>query len=296
MHHYQSFCQAHMLNNIHNNLHICPSSSTSSQNNSRSSSHSQSMSPISSRARSSSVTGFYNIGNNNSSGVRRASIQKRRNCSGSKKPINEDYRYPVAVSNYDDSDQPSPNVSTNLPQTYSIDWSDVNALELDFVVYKTLPNIRKHLNPNECYYMEKNPRGQCLIINNEHFYDQNKKELLNFRRHGTDMDASRLKNLYDKLNFQVDMCVDLTEREMRHKISSFANDCEFNSANYDAICLIVLSHGTDGYVYGIDFENRINMDKDILSLFDDILIGKPKLFIFQACRGGNFIFHFFKFL
>jgi hypothetical protein len=35
------------------------------------------------------------------------------------------------------------------PNTYDINWNDVNQLELDFVVYKTLPNIRKQLRPNE---------------------------------------------------------------------------------------------------------------------------------------------------
>jgi hypothetical protein len=70
----------------------------------------------------------------------------------------------------------------------------------------------------QCYHMEKYPRGLCLIINNEHFYDENGKEKIDMRRYGTDMDASRLKNLFEKLNFQVEMCVDLTEREMRRKV------------------------------------------------------------------------------
>lgn len=107
--------------------------------------------------------------------------------------------------------------------------------------------------------MEQVPRGLCLIINNEHFYDLNGLELSNMRRYGTDMDASRLKNMFEKLNFQVEMFVDLKEIEMRQVIQSFANKCDYNSNLYDAICLIVLSHGTDGYIYGVDFENRLNV-------------------------------------
>ena len=44
---------------------------------------------------------------------------------------------------------PSSPCSSTQPITYDINWNDVNQLELDFVVYKTLPNIRKQLSPNE---------------------------------------------------------------------------------------------------------------------------------------------------
>ncbi len=80
------------------------------------------------------------------------------------------------------------------------------------------------------------------------------------RRNGTTMDASRLKNLFEKLHFSVEMCVDLNEKDMRSKINSYANQSRINSDAYDAICLIILSHGTDGYVYGVDYENRINVN------------------------------------
>jgi len=116
--------------------------------------------------------------------------------------------------------------------------------------------------------MEQNPRGICLIINNEHFYDQNNVENVEMRRYGTDMDASRLKNLFEKLNFQVEMFVDLREIEMRRVINEFACECEQNANRFDAICLIVLSHGTDGYIYGVDFENKLNvMRNSLISIF-----------------------------
>ena len=101
--------------------------------------------------------------------------------------------------------------------------------------------------------MENNPRGVCLIINNEHFYDQDHNEMLEMRRYGTDMDASRLKNLFEKLKFHVQFEYDLSEKQLRQTVQEFARDCDVNSNNYDAIGLIILSHGTDGYIYGSDY-------------------------------------------
>jgi hypothetical protein len=107
--------------------------------------------------------------------------------------------------------------------------------------------------------MEKKPRGLCLIINNENFYDENGVEIATHKRYGTNMDASRLKNLFEKLHFVVEMCVDMSEKDMRIKISQFAKEAQFNSHMYDAVTLIILTHGTDGYVYGVDAVNRINV-------------------------------------
>ncbi len=107
--------------------------------------------------------------------------------------------------------------------------------------------------------MENKPRGLCLIINNENFYE-NGQEIPNLKRIGTDMDASRLQRLFDKLNFHVQMFIDLKEIEMRQIINKFANECDRNANLYDAICLIVLTHGTDGYIHGVDLENKLNVN------------------------------------
>ena len=113
--------------------------------------------------------------------------------------------------------------------------------------------------------MDNETRGVCLIINNEHFYDQNQKEIIDLRRYGTDMDASRLKNLFEQLKFHVKFELDLTEEQLRQTIQQFARDCEMY--NYQAICLIILSHGTDGYIYGSDFENKINVSEHFIEMF-----------------------------
>jgi hypothetical protein len=150
--------------NHHQQQHQCHSCCLNSRGNSnyssRSSSQSQSMSPIINRARSSSVTGFYALNNNSNLNKQIFNGTERRKsllASSSSQLIDEDLNSsvaPMSVINFDDNDQgKSPLLSNNaaneLPPIYNIDWSDVNSLELDFVVYKTLPNIRKQLEPNE---------------------------------------------------------------------------------------------------------------------------------------------------
>jgi len=57
----------------------------------------------------------------------------------------------------------------------------------------------------------------------------------------------------------------------------------------DAFVLILLSHGTHGYVYAKD-GTKLSIEDDIVAKFDGTncpnLRGKPKLFIIQACQGG----------
>jgi len=169
---------------------------------------------------------------------------------------------------------------------YSIDWDEINNLDLDFDVQKCAnSDCLDEAAPNDCYSMNS---GLCLIINNEHFYDNDRNEMPELRRWGTDMDASRLKKLFEQMRFKVRFEYDLSEKDIKSAVQSLVSECHKKAANYDSVCLVILSHGTDGYIYGTDFENKINLDKDVLNLFDDVLIGKPKLFIFQACRGENF--------
>lgn len=246
-----------------NRLTFCSNTSETSRSNSAS------MSPVINRSRSSSVNALVKSFNGYSLDETKQIATTTSRNSG--------------YISAEECLSPTPALST--PAAYNnIEWSHVNSLELDFPVYQSLPNsYYKQLSPNECYQMEQLPRGLCLIINNETF-EENGQRLDELRRVGTAMDASRLKNLFEKLAFRVQVHVDLRECEMRQVFGQLANEANVIADRLDAICLIVLTHGSDGYLHGVDLENKINIDS-VLNMFDDVLCGKPKLFIFQACRG-----------
>ncbi|CAF1643001.1 unnamed protein product, partial [Adineta ricciae] len=141
-----------------------------------------------------------------------------------------------------------------------------------------------HLDPtrrsDKCYRMLSKPRGYCLLINNVDAFKTMEV------RQGSDVDASKLKSLFEQLGFTVLPRRNLTYTEMINVIENFAKLIEEKKDSCDCSVVIILSHGGNGTIYAVD-ELAVNIDEHIISVFDDHLIGKPKLFIIQACRGSQ---------
>ncbi|XP_021370054.1 uncharacterized protein LOC110461055 isoform X2 [Mizuhopecten yessoensis] len=132
------------------------------------------------------------------------------------------------------------------------------------------------------YAMRRIPRGQALIINVNEVEGK-------LPRRGTNIDRDNLHNLLTQLHFNVTVYNDsdkLTADDIGKKLQHFVSLEDHVQADCCVVCL--LSHGEEGYLFGTDGA-KLELDK-IFSLFDNnsctSLIGKPKIFFIQACRGG----------
>lgn len=133
----------------------------------------------------------------------------------------------------------------------------------------------------DVYPMTAYPRGPAVIINNELFAKMPS-------RPGTEKDGKALEHLFTHFGFVTSTYNDLTADEMKSTLQSFAR-----RNHMFAQCLIVaiLSHGEEGgLLHGSD-DVLIDI-KELADLFTghkcSSLVGKPKLFFIQACRGKMF--------
>lgn len=137
------------------------------------------------------------------------------------------------------------------------------------------------LDPNEEYKMNHKKRGTALIFNHEHFYWQLR---LNSRS-GTNADKENLVRRFQELDFEVKAYDDYKRDEVLAKIKEAAAD---NHVDADCFVCIFLSHGENGHIYANDDKIEI---QEVTDLFKgDVchsLVGKPKIFILQACRGDK---------
>ncbi|XP_070545004.1 caspase-3-like [Ptychodera flava] len=125
-------------------------------------------------------------------------------------------------------------------------------------------------------------RGRALIINNRDF---ERKTGMN-RRNGTNLDRDNIKKTFIGLGFNVKTSDNLKVREMHEKLQKLSSKDHSDS---DCVVVAILSHGDDGIIYGTDGTTRV---EELTEYFSEenckTLVGKPKLFFLQACRGTEF--------
>lgn len=135
----------------------------------------------------------------------------------------------------------------------------------------------------EVYPMNGRPRGMCLIINIVNF---NKGHQHLTQRRGAERDTEILRNLFEDLQFTVQVHVDVNFSTLEELLLTMHL---MDHSKYDAFVCCILTHGKLGVVYTSD-----GKPVEILSLVDyfsdrqcPTLKGKPKMFFIQACQRGD---------
>lgn len=123
--------------------------------------------------------------------------------------------------------------------------------------------------------------GQCIIINNKNF---DRRTGMN-QRNGTDVDAANAMKVFAKLGYKVKVYNDQSVEQMKQVLTAVSKEDHSSAASF--IC-VLLSHGDEGVFFGTDGSIEL---KYLTSLFRGdrckSLVGKPKLFFIQACRGTD---------
>jgi len=123
--------------------------------------------------------------------------------------------------------------------------------------------------------------GLALIISNEDF----KKEFN--PRAGGAVDVEKLDKLFSDLGFAVTTAKNLKQKEIQKTVQRFKNSI---TTNIDMVIISILSHGDNGNLVDIDGE-ELDIEEEIISQFYntscEVLVGKPKLFLLQYCRGDK---------
>ena len=132
--------------------------------------------------------------------------------------------------------------------------------------------------PFDKYKMTANPRGLALIIEIDHYNEQQASE---------NIDVENLKIMLKHLRFKIQYYNNLDRLGFHQVIRSFAS----NSLHQDADMMIfaIINNGTENGI--ITFDGGEILLEDIFKRFNNQncpnLKGKPKFFIIQSCRGNE---------
>ncbi len=162
-------------------------------------------------------------------------------------------------------------------QRYQSSTKDIHRdITFSFGTVKPITGDRDTTKAGE-YGMKSWPHGVAVIINNEQFREHSQRE-------GTAVDEKNLVHAFHYLGYIVEVHRDRTAKQI-YDIVKQIKDRDHSS--YDSFVCCILSHGKEGHVHGSD--SMVIPLKDVTGLLDGdsckTLVGKPKVFIMQACRG-----------
>eukprot|EP00057_Strongylocentrotus_purpuratus_P012788 XP_011667262.1 PREDICTED: uncharacterized protein LOC105439692 [Strongylocentrotus purpuratus] len=155
---------------------------------------------------------------------------------------------------------------------------DVDGLYKDMHIYPALPTDQQ-LNREECYPMDQRNKGLVFILNNYRFGPDRTTE-----RTGSDVDLANVKHVFTEIGYTADEAQNLTAQGIRQKLKSLTRKI---LTSHTSVVLVFMSHGKKEGIQGTD-EGVVTVE-EIKDMFSGnncpALIGKPKIMIFQACRG-----------
>ncbi|XP_069486981.1 caspase-6 [Ambystoma mexicanum] len=138
---------------------------------------------------------------------------------------------------------------------------------------------RERFDPAEEYRMNSKRRGIALIFNHEWFH----WFLTMPERRGTNADRDNLRQRLSEQGFEVSCFDNLKAEDVLQKIHD-ASRADHSDA--DCFLCVFLSHGEKDHIFAFDAKIEI---QSLTNVFKGdkcpSLVGKPKIFIIQACRG-----------
>jgi len=109
------------------------------------------------------------------------------------------------------------------------------------------------------------------------------------KRFGSEHDVEKLKELFNKLDYQVEELLDKDGYELLDNFQEFSKRKEMKY--HDSLVIFIMSHGGRDTIFGRD-GLTINI-REIIKIFNNenclCMRGKPIIIFIQACRGGESI-------
>ena len=168
---------------------------------------------------------------------------------------------------------------------------NVNDIEDLFKINSTLNN-EIYIKDKKSQFFESGlivKRGECLIIN-EVFKDDQR-----YYREGTEQDEDSLIRTWEMIGCKGSITVarDLTKKQIISALNQFRQ--KLDKTRPDFMVIIIMSHGFRDKRTGSDCIMDINLEGLSVTMIKNkfidghlcrSMIGKPKLFFIQACRGN----------